>query len=106
MRYLLENSIEFRRNFKIFINLNYRPNITDLTLFESRRIKFIPFGRHFEENKQNKGLKQLFAEPENMSGILNWMLEGYRMYRSQGLTMPDSVKQATMDYQMFSDKIG
>ena len=55
---------------------------------------------------QDKGLKQLFAEPENMSGILNWMLEGYRMYRSQGLAMPDSVKQATMDYQMFSDKMG
>lgn len=28
------------------------------------------------------------------------------MYRSQGLAMPDSVKQATMDYQMFSDKMG
>ena len=105
-RYLHENSFEFRPNFKIFINTNHRPNITDLTLFESGRIKIIPFDRHFEENEQDKGLKQLFAEPENMSGILNWMLEGYRMYRSQGLSMPDSVKQATMDYQMFSDKMG
>lgn len=105
-RYLHENSFEFRPNFKIFINTNHRPNITDLTLFESGRIKIIPFDRHFEENEQDKGLKQLFAEPENMSGILNWMLEGYRMYRSQGLAMPDSVKQATMDYQMFSDKMG
>lgn len=105
-RYLHENSFEFRPNFKIFINTNHRPNITDLTLFESGRIKIIPFDRHFEENEQDKGLKQLFAESENMSGILNWMLEGYRMYRSQGLAMPDSVKQATMDYQMFSDKMG
>ena len=105
-RYLHENSFEFRPNFKIFINTNHLPNITDLTLFESGRIKIIPFDRHFEENEQDKGLKQLFAEPENMSGILNWMLEGYRMYRSQGLSMPDSVKQATMDYQMFSDKMG
>lgn len=105
-RYLHENSFEFRPNFKIFINTNHRPNITDLTLFESGRIKIIPFDRHFEENEQDKGLKQFFADPENMSGILNWMLEGYRMYRSQGLSMPDSVKQATMDYQMFSDKMG
>ena len=105
-RYLHENSFEFRPNFKIFINTNHRPNITDLTLFESGRIKIIPFDRHFEENEQDRGLKQFFAEPENMSGILNWMLEGYRMYRSQGLSMPDSVKQATMDYQMFSDKMG
>ena len=41
-RYLHENSFEFRPNFKIFINTNHRPNITDLTLFESGRIKIIP----------------------------------------------------------------
>ena len=106
-RYLHENSFEFRPNFKIFINTNHRPNITDLTLFESGRIKIIPFDRHFEEKEQDKGLKGFFAEPENMSaGILNWMLEGYKMFRSQGLAMPDSVVQATMDYQMFSDKMG
>ena len=105
-RYLHENSFEFRPNFKIFINTNHRPNITDLTLFESGRIKIIPFDRHFDEKEQDKGLKGFFAEPENMSGILNWMLEGYKMFRSQGLEMPDSVVQATMDYQMFSDKMG
>ena len=105
-RYLHENSFEFRPNFKIFINTNHRPNITDLTLFESGRIKIIPFDRHFEENEQDKDLKSTFAKPENISGILNWMLEGYKMFRSQGLAMPDSVVQATMDYQMFSDKMG
>ena len=41
-----------------------------------------------------------------MSGILNWMLEGYKLFRSQGLAMPDSVVQATPDYQIFSDKMG
>lgn len=75
-------------------------------MFESGRIKIIPFDRHFDEKEQDKGLKGFFAEPENMSGILNWMLEGYKMFRSQGLEMPDSVVQATMDYQMFSDKMG
>lgn len=105
-RYLHENSFEFRPNFKIFINTNHRPNITDLTLFESGRIKIIPFDRHFEENEQDKDLKSIFAKPENMSGILNWMLEGYKLFRSQGLAMPDSVVQATTDYQIFSDKMG
>ena len=104
-RYLHENSFEFRPNFKIFINTNHLPNITDLTLFESGRIKIIPFDRHFEENEQDKGLKQLFAEPENMSGILNWMLEGYRKFREEKLDMPDSVINATQEYRMASDKI-
>lgn len=104
-RYLHENSFEFRPNFKIFINTNHRPNITDLTLFDSGRIKIIPFDRHFEENEQDKDLKSTFAKPENMSGILNWMLEGYKLFRSQGLAMPDSVINATEDYRMASDKI-
>ena len=60
-RYLHENSFEFRPNFKIFINTNHRPNITDLTLFESGRIKIIPFDRHFEENEQDKDLKSTFC---------------------------------------------
>lgn len=34
------------------------------------------------------------------------MLEGYKLFRSQGLAMPDSVVQATADYQIFSDKMG
>lgn len=104
-RYLHENSFEFRPNFKIFINTNHRPNITDLTLFDSGRIKIIPFDRHFDEKEQDKDLKTTFAKPENMSGILNWMLEGYKMFRSQGLKMPDSVINATDDYRKASDKI-
>ena len=104
-RYLHENSFEFRPNFKIFINTNHRPNITDLTLFDSGRIKIIPFDRHFDEKEQDKDLKTTFAKPENMSGILNWMLEGYKMFRSQGLEMPDSVINATDDYRKASDKI-
>lgn len=104
-RYLHENSFEFRPNFKIFINTNHRPNITDLTLFDSGRIKIIPFDRHFDEKEQDKDLKTTFAKPENMSGILNWMLEGYKMFRSQGLEMPGSVINATDDYRKASDKI-
>ena len=40
-----------------------------------------------------------------MSGILNWMLEGYRKFREEKLDMPDSVINATQEYRMASDKI-
>ena len=94
-RFLHENSIEFYPQFKIFINTNHRPNITDLTLFKSGRVNLIPFERHFEENEQDKDLKKFFAEESNLSGILNWCLEGYRMYLSEGLKPPASVLKAT-----------
>ena len=38
-RYLHENSFEYRPQFKMFINTNYLPQITDLTLFSSGRIR-------------------------------------------------------------------
>lgn len=104
-RFLHENSFEFRPNFKIFINTNHLPNITDLTLFDSGRIKIIPFNRHFEEEEQDKGLKAFFAEPDNMSGIFNWLLDGYSLFESEGLDMPESVLEATNAYHKESDRM-
>ena len=105
-RFLHENSFDFRPNFKIFINTNYRPNVSDMTLFESGRLKIIPFKRHFEEQEQDKGLKSFFAEEENLSGIFNWCLEGYRMFRKEQLQDTEAVKSATQDYREESDRIG
>ena len=103
-RFLHENSFDFRPQFKIYMNTNYLPVITDITLFSSGRIMIIPFERHFEENEQDKTLKPLFRETENQSAILNWLLEGYRKLESEGLSMPRSVASATERYQHDSDK--
>lgn len=104
-RFLHENSFEYRPQFKMFINTNYLPQITDLTLFTSGRIKIIPFERHFEEYEQDKGLKELFAKPENLSGILNWCIEGLRLLDIEGFDEPEIVRQATKDYAHNSDKM-
>jgi P4 family phage/plasmid primase-like protien len=104
-RFLHENSFDFRPQFKIFMNTNYLPVITDITLFSSGRIMIIPFERHFEENEQDKTLKPLFRETENQSAILNWLLKGYRKLESEGLSMPQSVACATERYQHDSDKL-
>ncbi len=40
-----------------------------------------------------------------MSGILNWAVEGYRLYKREGLEEPDDVKSATAQYRQDSDRI-
>lgn len=105
-RYLHENSFDFRPVFKIFINTNYLPNVSDMTLFDSGRLKIIPFKRHFEEAEQDKGLKALFAEEGNLSGIFNWCLEGYKEFRKSRLESPNAVVEAIQDYRKDSDRIG
>ena len=104
-RFLHENSFEFHLQAKIFIDTNHLPNVTDQTLFESGRIKIIPFNRHFEEHEQDKTLKVTLSDPEALSGILNWAVEGYRLYKAEGLQEPDDVKSATAQYRQDSDRI-
>ena len=105
-RFLHENSFDFQPQFKIYMNTNYLPVITDMTLFSSGRIMIIPFERHFEGDQQDKSLKQTFMLPENQSAILNWLLEGYKALKLEGLFIPDSVRFATERYRHESDKVG
>lgn len=105
-RFLHENSFDFRPNFKIFINTNYKPSVSDMTLFYSNRLKLIPFKRHFEEHEQDKGLKAFFSTDVCLSAIFNWCYEGYMRFRSEGLEDPAAVSQATKEYQEESDRIG
>ena len=104
-RFLNQNSFDFRMQAKIFIDTNHLPNVNDQTLFESGRIKIIPFNRHFEDHEQDKTLKFTLADPENLSGILNWCIEGYRMFKEEGLDEPEDVKNATAQYRQDSDRI-
>ena len=104
-RYLRENSFEFKPQFKLFIDTNHLPQISDMTLFESDRIRIIPFNRHFTAEERDIDLKTFFAEPSNLSGILNWCLEGYRLYQEEGLKMPGSVAEATKEYRDQSDRL-
>ena len=104
-RFLHENSFEFHLQAKIFIDTNHLPNVTDQTLFESGRIKIIPFNRHFEDHEQDKTLKTTLTDASSLSGILNWAVEGYRLYKDEGLEEPDDVKSATAQYRQDSDRI-
>ena len=104
-RFLHENSFDFRPLFKLYINTNYLPIVNDMTIFTSGRIIIIPFERHFDESEQDKSLKKEFAKNEVQSAILNWLLDGYELLQKEGLAIPQSVKDATAQYQHNSDKL-
>ncbi|MDL2318236.1 phage/plasmid primase, P4 family [Eubacteriales bacterium OttesenSCG-928-A19] len=105
-RYLHENSFEYRPAFKLFINTNHLPKVTDVTLFSSGRVKLIPFERHFTPEEQDGNLKTELSQPENLSGILNWCIAGLQAMQAQGFDVPASVAAATDDYRANSDKLG
>lgn len=104
-RFLHEHIFEYQPQFKIFINTNHLPRVTDSTVFSSDRIKVIPFEKHFEENERDTNLKKLFSEKNNASAILNWCIVGLKEYKEKGLCVPESVQSATKEYMLDSDDI-
>lgn len=105
-RHLHQREFSFVPKFKLVINTNYLPKITDDTIFASGRINVISFDRHFEPHEQDKHLKDRLRTSEEMSGILNWCIDGLCLYRQEGLEPPRAVQNATEVYRQDSDKIG
>lgn len=104
-RFLGENSFEYKPQFKIFVNTNHLPYVSDSTLFSSDRVKIIPFTRHFEAWERDSALKGKLTTPENLSGILNWCIAGLKALRCEGFKIPDAVKNATQQYMEDADKL-
>jgi putative DNA primase/helicase len=104
-RNLGENSFEFLPQCKLILHTNHLPQCSDLSVFDSGRALVLTFGRHFEPWEQDKGLKAELRKPENQSGILNWLIQGFKEYQKRGLTPPKSVQIATQEYRKDSDKV-
>ena len=99
-RFLHENPVEFAPEFKIFINTNHLPATSDPTIFASGRVKLIPFDRHFSPEEQDTGLKKFFRVGKNRSGILNWLIEGYRLLLEEGLEASPNMAAAIAAYRI------
>lgn len=115
VRHLYSSEFEFISQFKLFMNTNHLPTITDGSVFDSGRANVIEFNRHFTEQEQDKTLKRKFKKAENMSGILNWLIEGWRKVCigedadgnkvEKGMLPPQSVVDATKRFREDCDKV-
>ena len=104
-RRLYESSFEYMPQFKLFFNTNHRPRVDDMTVFESERVKMIPFNVHFGQDRSDPYLKDTLQKKETLSAVLNWALDGLRLLRSEGFSMPPAVVQATEEYRRKQDKL-
>lgn len=104
-RRLNEGSFEFTPQFKLFFNTNHRPRVDDMTVFESERIKMIPFTVHFGSARRDPYLKDKLQTAESLSGILNWCIDGLKALRESGFKVPQAVAEATAEYRRKEDKL-
>lgn len=102
-RQIYKIPFNFFPHFKLWLAGNHKPIIKDSTLSTWRRIRFIPFNVTISDNEKDERLPQkLEAE---LSGILNWAIEGCLAWQSEGLKPPKEVVDATNEYQESQDRL-
>ncbi len=90
---------EFSPTFKIFIATNSKLTISDESIIISKRMKIVPFKRHFEDNQQNKNLKSLLKEDSILEAFLWKCVEGYSRMATNGFNEPAVVTDAVADFE-------
>jgi putative DNA primase/helicase len=103
-RFLYREFFEFKPRFKVWLAANYKPEIrgTDCAIW--RRIRLIPFTVTIPPEEQIPDLAEQLKE--ELSGILNWTLEGLRDWLANGLQPPPEVTEATEAYRAEMDIVG
>jgi putative DNA primase/helicase len=95
---------EFNPTFKIFFSTNHKPEIVGTDEGIWRRVRTIPFKHYFDKGEADLYLDEKLAAEH--SGILNWMIDGYRMWKKGGLGENPTVNEATESYKQESDILG
>jgi len=103
-RFLYNEQFSFYPTLKLWLYGNHKPEIRGNDLGIWRRIHLVPFIVFIPKEKRVYALpRKLLAE---LPGILNWALEGVKMWRSEGLTAPEPVEAAVEQFREEEDILG
>lgn len=111
VRHLHKGFFSFMPQFKITLSFNNKPSIRDPSDGMWRRLLLVPFDQQFFPPDEMKpgGLP---IDPdlekklrEELPGILNWILDGYRLWRESGLKIPEKIRVATSAYRHESNPV-
>lgn len=97
----------YRPTYYIFFDTNYKPQVWDETIFTSGRLKILPFTHPRPEGERDGDLpRKLVASEECKSAILNWLIDGLRLYRAFDPAEPEASKQLLQTYIADNDIVG
>lgn len=87
------------------VTTNYPPRISaDYAI--NRRLAMLSFDYKIPKEDRNPNYRQEVLEPE-LSGILNWLIEGCKMYMDKGMDdLPPAVQASTDEFIAQNDRIG
>jgi putative DNA primase/helicase len=101
-RFLYGNDFNFKPTLKLMISGNHTPVIKGTDEGIWRRVNVVPFLAKIEKIDPNLTDK---LESE-LPGILNWCIEGWKLYQLKGIVIPRAVTNETSKYRSDMDVIG
>ena len=104
VRNLYESSFNLKPTFKLWMSTNHMPKINNDDEGIWRRVRKIPFKYKFTDEDKDVNFFDNKLIPE-MSGILNWAIEGCLKWQQEGEHIPDVVKASVDEYRIDSDPI-
>lgn len=104
-RELYKRPSKFKPFAKHFLAMNQLPSIEDNTHGMWRRIQIIEFPKRFTEDEMDVGLTEKLCN--ELSGIFNWALEGYKRLRLQKFIFSESksMQKNKQQYQTQSNSV-
>ena len=102
VRYLHGRDFEYSPTYKLWFATNYKPRFQSQYAF-TRRVRLIQFNQTFSESNGNLDRhlnKKLEAE---LSGILNWAVEGAKEYFKYGLGRSATIDNDSLTYSRAQD---
>jgi putative DNA primase/helicase len=109
-RGLYQNPIEFRPVFKLWVDTNVLPDVSETDKATRDRIVVVPFTVNLEATLAALGRRERknFAAElrEEAEGILAWAVRGCLSYQRHGLPKPAAVEAATKAYWKDQDRVG
>jgi len=102
-----QKSFYFYNHAKLIFAANELPKTADLTNAFWSRWNLIDFPNVFEGENADREIIEKITTPDELSGLLNWALEGYARLESQhGYTETKSHDQKRDQWLMMSDGLG
>lgn len=105
-RQLHGKTFAFKPAFTLMLLVNEPPSFNDTSDGLWRRVQVVPFSVRIADAERIDTVTVTKLLQEESSGILNWMINGYRSYAASGLSAPASVQLATNSMRGEQDPIG
>ncbi|MEK4501197.1 phage/plasmid primase, P4 family [Bacillus sp. FSL R12-0069] len=102
-RFLRQEYFEFQPEFKVFFTTNHKPIIKGIDEGIWRRVRMVPFTITIPKEKIDRKLPEKLSL--EISGILNWAIQGCLKWQREGLGEPKSIRVATDKYKEEMDII-